>query len=132
LGATKTHSRPRVSNDNLYSESQFKIWKHLLDFPDHFGSPKIDYEDARACVGSFFDWYNQKHYHSSLELLTLASVHYPLATDQMELRPPVLDNAISNHSERFARKPPSVQPLPQAVWINRPEPVFEVGEEPTS
>ena len=85
--------------------------------------------DARAWVGAFFDWYNQEHYHSSLGLLTPASVHYGLATEQLELRQRVLDDAFSAHPERFVRKPPSVQPLPEAVWINRPQPVLEVGEE---
>ena len=126
LGVTKTHSRPRVSNDNPYSESQFKTLKYRPDFPDRFGS----LEDARAWVGSFVDWYNQEHYHSSLALLTPASVHYGLATEQLELRQRVLDDAFSAHPERFVRKPPSVQPLPGAVWINRPQPVLEVGEEP--
>jgi putative transposase len=126
LGVTKTHSRPRISNDNPYSESQFKTLKYRPDFPERFGS----LEDARAWVGPFFDWYNQEHYHSSLGLLTPASVHYGLATEQLVLRQRVLNDAFSAHPVRFVRKPPSVQSLPEAVWINRPQLVLEVGEEP--
>jgi len=132
LGVTKTYSRPRVSYDNPYSESQFKTLKYLPDFPERFGilPIAIAQEDARAWVGPFFDWYNQEHYHSSLGLLTPASVHYGLATEQQELRQCVLNDAFSAHPERFIRKPPSVQSLPEAVWINRPQQVLEVGEEP--
>ena len=126
LGVTKTHSRPRVSNDNPYSESQFKTLKYRPNFPEFFSSP----EDARAWVSSFFDCYNQEHYHSSLGLLTPVSVHYGLASDQLERRQRVQDEAFSAHPERFVRKPPSVQSLPEAVWINRPQPVLEVGAEP--
>jgi putative transposase len=72
LGVTKTHSRPSVSNDNPFSEAQFKTLKYRPEFPDRFGS----IEDARAfCVG-FFDWYNNRHYHSGLELLAPTTVHY--------------------------------------------------------
>jgi putative transposase len=130
LGATKTHSRPRVSNDNPYSESLFKTLKYRPDFPDRFGSLPKALEDARAWVGPFFDWHNQEHYHSSLGLLTPASVHYGLATEQLELRQRVLNDAFSAHPERFVRKPASVQSLPEAVWINRPQQVLEVAEEP--
>jgi putative transposase len=85
-------------------------------------------EDARAWVRSFFDWYSQEHYHSFLGLLTPASVHDGLATEQLELRQRVLDDAFCAHPERFVRKLPSVQPLPEDVWINRLQPVLEVGE----
>jgi len=126
LGVAKTHSRPRVSNDNPYSESQFKTLKYRPDFPDFFGS----LEDARAWVRSFFDWYNQEHYHSSLGLLTPATVHYGQAAALLEKRQRVLDAAYAAHPERFVKKPPTVQSLPDAVWINRPQPLLEAGAEP--
>ena len=126
LGVTKTHSRPRVSNDNPYSESQFKTMKYRPDFPDFFGSS----EDARAWVRPFFDWYNNEHYHSALGLLTPASVHYGQAAALLEKRQGVLDAAYAAHPERFVKKPPTVQSLPDAVWINRPQPLLEVGAEP--
>ena len=126
LGVTKTHSRPRVSNDNPYSESQFKTMKYRPDFPDFFGSK----EDARAWVRPFFDWYNNEHYHSSLGLLTPATVHYGQAAALLENRQRVLDAAYAAHPERFVKKPPTVQSLPDAVWINRPQPLLEAGAEP--
>ena len=126
LGVVKTHSRPRVSNDNPYSESHFKTLKYRHDFPDFFGS----LEDARTWVKSFFDWYNREHYHSSLGLLTPATVHYGQAASLLESRQLILDEAYAAHPERFVRKPPTVQSLPEAVWINRPQPLLEAGAEP--
>ena len=90
LGVVKTHSRPRVSNDNPYSESHFKTLKYRHDFPDFFGS----LEDARTWVKSFFDWYNREHYHSSLGLLTPATVHYGQAASLLESRQLILDAEI--------------------------------------
>jgi len=126
LGVAKTHSRPRVSNDNPYSESQFKTMKYRPDFPDFFGS----LEDARAWVKPFIDWYNHEHYHSSLGLLTPATVHYGQAAALLEKRQRVLDAAYAAHPERFVKKHPTVQSLPDAVWINRPQPLLETGAEP--
>jgi putative transposase len=126
LGVTKTHSRPRVSNDNPYSESQFKTMKYRPDFPDFFGS----LEDARAWIRPFFDWYNNEHYHSALGLLTPAIVHYGQAAALLEKRQGVLDAAYAAHPERFVKKTPTVQSLPDTVWINRPQPLLEVGAEP--
>ena len=60
LGVTKTHSRPHVSDDNPYSESQFKTLKYRPEFPDRFGS----IEDARAFCQRFFPWYNHEHHHA--------------------------------------------------------------------
>jgi putative transposase len=126
LGVAKTHSRPRVSNDNPYSESQFKTMKYRPDFPEFFGS----LEDARAWVRPFFDWYNNEHYHSSLGLLTPATVHYGQAADLLEKRQRVLDAAYAAHPERFVKKHPTVQSLHDAVWINCPQPLLEAGVEP--
>ena len=74
LGVTKTHSRPHVSNDNPFSEAQFKTLKYCPAFPERFGS----LEDGRAFGHVFFDWYNNAHHHSGLGLLTPAVVHYGL------------------------------------------------------
>lgn len=109
-----------------YSESQFKTMKYRPDFPDFFGS----LEDARAWVRPFFDWYNREHYHISLGLLTPASVHYGQAAALLEKRQRVLDATYAAHPERFVKKTPTVQSLPTAVWINRPQPLLETGVEP--
>jgi putative transposase len=115
LGVTKTHSRPYVSDDNPYSESQFRTMKYRPDFPERFGS----IQDSRAFLQDFFAWYNHEHRHSGLALLTPAMVHYDLAPQVLEKRQTILDGAYAAHPERFAR-PPKPLPLPQEVWINKP------------
>ena len=118
LGITKTHSRPHVSDDNPYSESQFKTLKYHPTFPERFGS----IEDARSFCQQFFPWYNTEHRHSGIGLLTPATVHYgkdAIVTNQREL---VLTAAFSNHPERFVRGAPRPPHVPDAVWINKPKP----------
>jgi putative transposase len=116
LGVTKTHSRPQVSNDNPYSESQFKTMKYRSDFPARFGS----IEDARAfCVG-FFQWYNQEHHHTGIGLMTPEMVHYGMAESVSRARNETLERAYQLHPERFVRKQPQAPEIPNAVWINPP------------
>jgi transposase InsO family protein len=116
LGVIRTHSRPHVSDDNPYSEAQFKTLKYRPDFPDRFGS----IEDARRFCQTFFPWYNNEHHHSGLGLLTPADVHYGRAAQLITGRQRVLDAAFQTHPERFVRKPPVHPLLPAAVWINKP------------
>ena len=116
LGVTKTHSRPHVSDDNPYSESQFRTLKYRPGFPDRFGS----IEDARGFCQPFFRWYNYEHHHSGLGLMTPAVVHLGKAADLLVHRQAVLDTAFQAHPERFVRQPPRPPSLPTAVWINRP------------
>jgi len=99
LGVTKTHSRPHVSNDNPYSESQFRTLKYRPEFPDRFGC----LQDSRAFCQGFFRWYNQEHRHSGLGLLTPAMVHYGQAASVLRQRQAVLDVAYQLHPERFVR-----------------------------
>ena len=116
LGVTKSHSRPHVSDDNPYSESQFKTLKHHPTFPDRFGS----LEDARSFCQRFFGWYNVEHRHSGIALLTPADVHYGRADQVITARAAVLDGAFATYPERFVRKRPEPRRLPQQVWINKP------------
>jgi putative transposase len=116
LGITKSHSRPSVSNDNPYSESQFKTMKYRPEFPERFGS----IEDARAFCQSFFPWYNKEHYHSGLGLMTPEDVHYGKAQRIIEARKDVLYAAYEKHPERFKGRIPKPMPLPDKVWINKP------------
>lgn len=116
LGVTKTHSRPHVSNDNPFSESQFKTLKYRPEFPARFGS----IQDARAFCVNFFQWYNAEHMHSALGMLTPESVHYGRGPQLVEARQLVLDAAYAQHPERFVRKAPEAPQLPEAVWINPP------------
>lgn len=124
LGVTKTHSRPHVSNDNPYSESQFKTLKYRPDFPAQFGS----LADARVWAGRFFQWYNHEHHHSGIGLLTPATVHYGQAAETIAARQEVLLAAYEAHPERFVRGTPKPPALPTAVWINPPT-VPEPGVE---
>jgi putative transposase len=117
LGVTKTHSRPHVSNDNPFSEAHFKTVKYRPDFPDRFGS----IEDARAFCRRFFEWYNNRHRHSGIGLMTPADVHHGRALGVRDHRARTLDAAYLLHPERFVRKPPAPPALPTAVWINPPQ-----------
>ena len=117
LGITKTHSRPYTSNDNPYSESQFKTMKYRPEFPDRFGS----IQDARAFCRQFFDWYNNRHHHSGIGLLTPGQVHAGQAGPIRLQRKTVLDAAYVRNPNRFVRIPPQAPVLPVAAWINPPE-----------
>jgi putative transposase len=117
LGVTKSHSRPHVSNDNPFSESQFRTFKYRPDFPDRFGS----FEDARAHCARFFSWYNDDHRHSGIGLHTPADVHYGRAEAIQHQRGAVLLDAYAEHPERFVRKIPTPPALPVVAWINQPE-----------
>jgi len=117
LGVRKTHSRPYTSNDNPFSEAQFKTLKYHPSFPARFGS----LEDARSFCGSFFTWYNAQHRHSSLALLAPADVHYGRAEQILQQRATVLREAFEVNPQRFKGHVPSPGVLPEAVWINPPE-----------
>jgi len=116
LGVDKTHSRPHVSNDNPYSESQFRTMKYQPQFPDRFTS----LEAARRFCRIFFAWYNAEHHHGGLGLLTPEAVHYGRAEETIAARQVALDAAYAAHPERFVRRAPTPPALPQAVWINPP------------
>jgi len=116
LGVTKSHSRPHVSNDNPFSESQFKTLKYRPEFPDRFGG----YDDALSFCRRFFAWYNLEHYHSGIGLLTPAALHYGQAEQVVQKRAKVLRAAYAKHPQRFVHGRPKPHPLPQAVWINPP------------
>lgn len=117
LGITRSHSRPHISDDNPFSEAQFKTMKYRPDYPDRFAS--ID--DARAWTRCFFAWYNHDHYHSGLNLMTPASVHYGEADALQAQRQQVMLAAFEAYPERFRAGMPSVKGAPSAVYINRPK-----------
>jgi putative transposase len=124
LGVTKTHSRPHVSDDNPFSEAQFKTLKYRPDFPDRFGSP----EHARAHCQDFFPWYNTEHRHSGIGLLTPHDVHHGLAGQRILARNAVLAAAHAAHPERFSAGQPRHRAEPVAVWINPPRRSIPPGE----
>jgi putative transposase len=116
LGITKSHSRPHVSNDNPFSESQFKTLKYFPAFPERFAN----IHHARSFTDEFFDYYNHQHRHSGLGLMTPANVHHGNADTVTAARQAVLDDFYLRHPQRF-RSPPKAPRLPEAVWINKPE-----------
>ena len=117
LGVTRTHTRPHTSNDNPFSEAHFKTMKYRPDYPNRFQS----IADARAWAREFFQWYNQSHYHSGLNLLTPASVHYGEANQVQQARQGVMLTAYQAHPTRFRCGIPSVKGAPVSVWINPPK-----------
>ena len=125
LGVTKTHSRPYVSDDNPYSESQFRTLKYRPEFPDRFGC----IQDSRAFCQQFFQWYNEEHRHSGIGLLTPAMVHFGDTQAVLARRQVVLDVAYQAHPDRFVRHPPRPLPLPSEVWINKPVPPGQKTQE---
>jgi putative transposase len=116
LGVAASYSRPRVSDDNPYSEAAFKTLKYRPEIPERFGS----LEGARATFTTLFDWYNNRHYHTGIALLTPADVHHGRARQIVDARQRVLDMAYTKHPERFAKRPEHPMP-PAASWINPPE-----------
>jgi putative transposase len=116
LGVTKSHSRPHTSNDNPYSEAQFRTLKYRPDFPDQFAS----IEQARAFCQQFFRWYNTQHRHSGIAWHTPHNVHYGHSEAVNATRADVLAAAYIRNPERFVRKHPEPAALPTAAWINKP------------
>jgi putative transposase len=116
LGIVQSHSRPHVSNDNPYSESQFKTLKYRPSFPARFTS----IQDARSWCQDFFPWYNYEHRHSGLGLHTAADVHHARTVPIQAARAATLSAAYASHPERFVLKPPAPPELPVIAWINQP------------
>lgn len=116
LGVARSHSRPSVSNDNPYSEAQFKTLKYCPAFPARFGS----IADARVFCEAFFDHYNHVHRHSGIGLHTPASVHYGTANEIRAQRAATLDAAYEANPARFRHRPPTPPKLPSVAWINEP------------
>jgi len=121
LDILASYSRPRVSDDNPYSESHFKTVKYAPGYPQRFRDP----EDARDYFRVFFAWYNTQHRHSGLGLLTPEDVHYGRVHELQAARQRVLDEVYSSHPERFVNGPPQAPKVPTQVWINQPENTIE-------
>jgi putative transposase len=126
LDITKSHSRPHVSDDNPYSESQFKTMKYRPDFPARFGC----IEDARAHCQKFFSWYGTEHRHSGIGYMTTHAVHYGHAEALRGARQAVLDTAFLANPKRFKGRRPQPHALPTAAWINPPS--LETFQEKTN
>ena len=118
LGVARSHSRPHVSNDNPFSEAQFKTVKYAPDFPGHFQS----IEEAREFCAAFLNFYNTRQYHTALALLTPEMVHTGKATIVQQARQATLEEACARTPGRFSKGSPKVLPLHEQVCINRVEP----------
>jgi transposase InsO family protein len=116
LGIIKSHSRPKVSNDNPYSEAAFKTMKYCPVFPELFGS----FADARSFCRRFFDYYNHDHYHSGIGLRTPFSVHIGTAQAIQDKRAATVEQFRAANPQRFTRKP-TLPKLPAVAWINKPD-----------
>ena len=116
LGIESSFSRPRVSNDNPFSEAQFKTLKYMPSFPDRFGC----IEDARAFLIDFFAWYNDHHRQPGIAFVTPADVHFGRAPHVVAARQRVLDTAYAAYPERFSRRAPRANAPATDVWINQP------------
>ncbi len=123
LGVTRSLGRPRVSDDNPFSEAQFKTLKYHPGFPSRF----LDIEQAKAFCRSFFPWYNTEHRHGGISMLTPDDVHHDRAQAVLTQRQRILQAAWAAHPERFVRGIPTPSPLPEAVWINPPDPANTGG-----
>ena len=117
LGVIRSLSRPRVSNDNPFSESHFRTVKYHPSFPKRFGS----LEHAQSFLRGFFSWYLSEHKHTGLSRLTPHDVHYGRVGHVLAARDRVLAHAHNNHPERFVNGLPKTRPLDLAVWINKPD-----------
>lgn len=123
LGITRSLSRPHVSNDNPYSESAFKTLKYRPGLPERYESQ----EQTETIFADLMHWYNCEHYHSGIGMLTPYQLHYGLQDAVLNHRSTVLLQAYERNPERFVRGCPVVRPVPQEVWINKPN-----GKEPTA
>lgn len=122
LGVTGSHSRPRISNDNPFSEAHFKTIKYHHRYPKRFESMA----HAEDYFGSFFDWYNSKHHHLGLGLFTPAQIHDGSYRVVQQTRQAALDDAYHRHPERFVKGPPKAPAPPSSVAINPdPPPLME-------
>jgi putative transposase len=136
LDIDPSYSRPKVSNDNPYSEAGFKTLKYSPWFPEHF----TDLDHARQFMTDFADWYNTCHHHSGIGLLTPADVHYGRHHQIQADRLALLEQARQAHPERFTagrRGLPKALRLPEKAWINKPEdpntqPPAETGTKATA
>jgi putative transposase len=116
LGVLPSYSRPRVSNDNPFSESHFKTLKYMPTYPGRFES----IEESRAWCARFIEWYNHEHRHSGIAMLRPFDVHVGRAEDVLRARQQAMDEAFARHPERFVNGAPRVAQLPSRAHINCP------------
>lgn len=129
LGVEQSFSRPRVSNDNAFSESQFKTAKYWPSYPGRFR----DLEHARQWCGEFFPAYNQRP-HEGLALFTPEDVYLGRIDEVWRIRQATMDRHHAEHPERYVNGAPKVRRPPQRVAINPDDgqPAQQVLADPKS
>ncbi len=125
MSIAKSHSRPRTSNDNAFSEAQFKTVKHHPTYPRRFDG----INHARRWITDFMNLYNTEFYHSGIGLMTPATVHYAKTETVIAQRQATLDAAYRENPARFRNRPPKAPRNPTQVWINKPEPPPESTDQ---
>ena len=124
LGVEQSHSRPRVSHDNAFSESHFKTVKSRPDYPKYFSS----LEEARQWCRRMMEWYNEEHHHESLGWMKPTQVHHGEVEELAAQRQVTLEKALSLHLERFVRGKVKAPRPPERVLLNpesqEPKPVL--------
>lgn len=126
LNIAQSHSRPHVSDDNPFSEAQFKTLKYCPAFPGEFGS----IQDANIFCEPFFAYYNTQHRHSGIAMHTPASAHDGTWAHIQDRRTATLQAAFHAHPERFRGRRPQPKTLPVKVWINEPPATIEATPPP--
>ena len=126
LGVDRSHSRPRVSNDNPYSEAGFRTLKYCAEFPDRFN----DFRQAEEFCQRYFIRYNTEMHHSGIALLTPQQVHYGEASGILARRQETLDAVYAKNPQRFGGRRPHAGRLPAQVWINAPALMVEAPNTP--
>jgi transposase InsO family protein len=114
LGVERSFSRPHVSDDNAFSEAQFKTMKYQPDYPGRFSGEL----HARGWLATFFGWHNDEHHHSGLAMFTPAEVFFGRVERVRVDRQAALDEAYQAHRERFPNGAPRVALPPHEVSIN--------------
>lgn len=117
MNVMKSHNRPYVSNDNPFSEANFKTLKYRPEFPGEFGSM----QDANNFCNNFFQWYNNEQYHTGIALLTPKIVHFKQEEIVLKNRNEALNKAFNKTPQRFRYIKPTHQNIPKEVWINKPK-----------
>lgn len=126
LDVTRSFSRPHTSNDNPFSESQFKTAKYHPSYPGRF----VALEEALGWGRTFFPWYNHEHRHSGIAFLTPADVYFGRAEVVLAQRHATRLAAYAEHPERFPNGPPRRQLFPAATYINPPHPTVPLPSLP--
>ena len=112
LGITPSFSRPRVSDDNPFSESCFRTLKYRPEYPDQ---PFASIEAAHVWVARFVEWYNEEHRHSAIRFVTPAQRHDGVESELLARRRDVYEQARQRNPERWTGACRNWTPVPSVI-----------------